>query len=200
MGAFHDGHVELFRTARASCDIVEVSLFVNPTQFSDPGDLAGYPRDESRDARIAADNGVDMLFAPSVNDMYPPDYATWIEVEGPARGLEGEFRPGHFRGVATVCLKLFTIVRPHVAFFGQKDAQQVAVIKRIWSWRSWCAPRSARLTASRCRREMPAFHPASAPARSRFRAPSRLPSGRSVREKIRSTPPARSSPESTSTT
>ena len=131
MGAFHEGHVALFRRARRDCDWVVVSLFVNPVQFGDPEDLAQYPRDEERDTRIAADAGVDYLFVPTVGEMYPQGYATWIDVEGPASGLEGEFRPGHFRGVATVCLKLFAIVAPTVAFFGQKDAQQVAVVKQL---------------------------------------------------------------------
>jgi pantoate--beta-alanine ligase len=131
MGAFHDGHVALFRAARRSSDLVVVSSFVNPAQFGDPADLAAYPRDETRDARIAAEEGIDLLFVPDAAEMYPPDFATWIEVEGPARGLEGDFRPGHFRGVATVCLKLFTIVRPDVACFGQKDAQQVAVVSQL---------------------------------------------------------------------
>ena len=107
------------------------SSFVNPAQFGDPADLAAYPRDAARDARVAAGEGIDLLFVPDVAEMYPADYATWIEVEGPARGLEGDFRPGHFRGVATVCLKLFTIVRPNVACFGQKDAQQVAVVTQL---------------------------------------------------------------------
>jgi pantoate--beta-alanine ligase len=131
MGAFHDGHVALFRRARRECDRVVASLFVNPIQFGDPGDLARYPRDEERDARIAADGGIDYLFVPTVGEMYPEGYATWVDVEGTAHGLEEDFRPGHFRGVATVCLKLFTIVRPTVAFFGQKDVQQVAVIRQL---------------------------------------------------------------------
>ncbi len=131
MGALHDGHVALLRAARAACDIVVASVFVNPTQFGDPADLAAYPRDLAHDARIAADSGVDIMFAPTNDEMYPPGYATWVEVEGPARGLEGDLRPGHFRGVATVCLKLFAMVHPHVAFFGQKDAQQVAVVKQV---------------------------------------------------------------------
>lgn len=131
MGAFHDGHVALFRAARRASDVVVVSSFVNPAQFGDPADLAAYPRDEARDARIAADEGVDLLFVPAVEEVYPAGYATWVEVEGPARGLEGDSRPGHFRGVATVCLKLFTIVGPHVAWFGQKDAQQVAVVMQL---------------------------------------------------------------------
>lgn len=131
MGAFHDGHIALFRAARRSSDYVVVSSFVNPAQFGDPADLAAYPRDDSRDARIAAEEGIDLLFAPDVAEMYPPGYATWIEAGGQALGLEGDVRPGHFRGVATVCLKLFTIVRPDVACFGQKDAQQVGVVTQL---------------------------------------------------------------------
>lgn len=131
MGAFHAGHVALFHAARKECGPVVASLFVNPTQFGDPGDLASYPRDETRDARIAAEEGVEVLFAPSVGEMFPDGYATWITLDGPAHGLEADFRPGHFRGVATVCAKLFTIVAPQVAFFGQKDAQQVAVVQRM---------------------------------------------------------------------
>lgn len=131
MGALHGGHVALFEAARAACDVVVASVFVNPTQFGDPADLAAYPRDLTHDTRIAADSGVDVVFAPANEEMYPPGYATCVDVEGPARGLEGDLRPGHFRGVATVCLKLFTIVGPHVAFFGQKDAQQVAVVKQV---------------------------------------------------------------------
>ena len=131
MGAFHEGHVRLFQTARSACEIVVVTLFVNPTQFGDPKDLAAYPRDEARDARLAGEAGVDYLFAPTVEEMYPSGFATWVEVLGAAEGLEGAFRAGHFSGVATVCLKLFEIVRPSVAFFGQKDAQQVAVIKQM---------------------------------------------------------------------
>jgi pantoate--beta-alanine ligase len=131
MGAFHGGHIALFRAARAECDQVVASLFVNPSQFGDPADLAAYPRDEARDARIAEESGVDVLFAPTVGEMFPPGHTTWIEIDGVARGLEGNHRPGHFRGVATVCVKLFTIVGPRLAFFGQKDAQQVAVVKQV---------------------------------------------------------------------
>lgn len=131
MGAFHDGHVALFRRARSECEVVVASLFVNPTQFGDPADLALYPRDAARDEAIADKAGVDLLFAPGVEEMYPPGLATWVDVEGAARGLESEHRPGHFRGVATVCLKLFTIIAPDVAFFGQKDAQQVAVVSQV---------------------------------------------------------------------
>jgi pantoate--beta-alanine ligase len=131
MGAYHAGHVSLFRAAREACRVVVASLFVNPAQFDDQADLARYPRDEARDIEIAREAGVDFMFAPTAEDMYPPGYATWIEVDGAARGFEGAVRPGHFRGVATVCLKLFEIVHPDVAFFGQKDVQQVAVVKQM---------------------------------------------------------------------
>jgi pantoate--beta-alanine ligase len=131
MGAFHDGHLALFRAARAEADVVVVSLFVNPAQFGDAGDLDGYPRDERADERLAAAEGVDVLFAPDVEEMYPPGFQTWVEVEELGGLLEGVHRPGHFRGVATVCLKLFNIVRPQLAYFGQKDAQQVAVLRRM---------------------------------------------------------------------
>jgi pantoate--beta-alanine ligase len=131
MGAYHEGHLSLFRTARAECELVVASLFVNPAQFGEQADLAAYPRDEELDARTAADAGVDVLFAPSADEMYPPGFQTWVDVEDVSQPLEGQFRPGHFRGVATVCLKLFTIVQPNVAYFGQKDAQQVAVVRRM---------------------------------------------------------------------
>jgi pantoate--beta-alanine ligase len=131
MGALHPGHVALFRAARAQCTSVVASVFVNPIQFGDPRDLSAYPRDEAADAATAEAAGVDVLFVPAIEDMYPPGFATWVDVEGAAAGFEGAARPGHFRGVATVCLKLFTIVAPSVAFFGQKDAQQVAVIRQI---------------------------------------------------------------------
>ena len=131
MGAFHEGHVALFRAARRESETVVVSLFVNPAQFGDPADLAAYPRDAARDQGIAAQAGVDVLFAPAAGEMYPSGFATWVNVDGAALGLEGERRPGHFRGVATVCLKLFAIVVPDAAFFGQKDAQQVAVLQQV---------------------------------------------------------------------
>ncbi len=121
----------LLRTARAECDTVVMSLFVNPSQFGDPADLDGYPRDEARDLAIAEELGVDSVFAPSVDEMYPPGFQTWVEVIELGAILEGVHRPGHFRGVATVCLKLFNIVRPDVAFYGQKDAQQVEVLRRL---------------------------------------------------------------------
>jgi pantoate--beta-alanine ligase len=131
MGAFHDGHLALFEAARSECDVVVVSLFVNPAQFGDAGDLATYPREEERDVQLAREAGVDLLFAPSGDELYPEGFQTWVEVEELGAILEGEHRPGHFRGVATICLKLFNIVRPHVACFGQKDAQQVEVIRRM---------------------------------------------------------------------
>jgi pantoate--beta-alanine ligase len=131
MGALHEGHVSLIRAARAECDTVVVTLFVNPAQFGDPADLHAYPRDEASDARIAEGAGADFLFAPTAGEMYGGGHATWVEVQGAAEGLEGEHRPGHFRGVATVCLKLFLITAPHRAYFGQKDAQQVAVVSQL---------------------------------------------------------------------
>ena len=131
MGAYHEGHVALFRAARAESETVVASLFVNPGQFGDPADLARYPRDEAADAAAAEAEGVDVLFAPAVEELYPRGYETWVEVEQASRGLEGDARPGHFRAVATVCLKLFNIVRPRRAYFGQKDAQQVEVVRRM---------------------------------------------------------------------
>ena len=129
MGALHDGHRSLFRTARAESDTVVASLFVNPAQFDEPSDLAAYPRDDERDAGIAAAEGVDVLFAPSADEIYPDGFRTWIDVED--AGAEGASRAGHFRGVATVCVKLFNIVEPRRAYFGQKDAQQAVVVRRV---------------------------------------------------------------------
>ena len=131
MGALHGGHVALLRAARSACDTVVASVFVNPTQFGERSDLDGYPRDLEHDLAVAEREAVDVVFAPSPGEMYPPGFSTWVEPEGAARGLEGDHRPGHFRGVATVCLKLFTIVRPDLAFFGRKDAQQLAVVKQL---------------------------------------------------------------------
>jgi pantoate--beta-alanine ligase len=131
MGAYHAGHVALFEAARGECDTVVASLFVNPAQFDEAADLAAYPRDERADAEVAAAAGVDLLFAPAPEEIYPPGFQTWVEVEELSRGLEGAFRPGHFRAVATVCLKLFTIARPDRAYFGQKDAQQAAIVARL---------------------------------------------------------------------
>lgn len=131
MGALHAGHEALIRAAAAENDVVVVSLFVNPAQFDEAADLAAYPRDEARDAEVAAAAGADLLFAPSADELYPGGFQTWVDVDELSRGLEGDHRPGHFRGVATICLKLFNIVRPQRAYFGQKDAQQVAVIRRM---------------------------------------------------------------------
>ena len=131
MGALHEGHTALLRAARRGCDVLVTSLFVNPVQFAEHDDLAAYPRDLDRDAAFAEAEGVDVIFAPSTEEMYPPGFATWIVPEGAANGLESAHRPGHFRGVATVCLKLFNIVRPQIAWFGRKDAQQVAVLKQL---------------------------------------------------------------------
>jgi pantoate--beta-alanine ligase len=131
MGAFHEGHLALFRAAREENDLVVASLFVNPAQFGANEDLAAYPRDEERDAKVAEQAGVDLLFAPGADELYPPGFQTWVDVEELGSRLEGEHRPGHFRGVATICLKLFNIVRPDRAYFGQKDAQQVAVVRRM---------------------------------------------------------------------
>jgi pantoate--beta-alanine ligase len=131
MGAYHAGHLSLFRAAREESETVVASLFVNPAQFGDAVDLGRYPRDEGHDAGLAEEHGVDVLFAPAVDELYPPGYETWVEVEEASHGLEGDHRPGHFRGVATICLKLFNIVRPRRAYFGQKDAQQVEVVRRM---------------------------------------------------------------------
>jgi pantoate--beta-alanine ligase len=131
MGALHAGHAALFRVARHECDIVVGSIFVNPTQFNDPADLAAYPRQEDKDGEVAAEAGVDVLFVPSAADVYKPGHATTVHVGGAAMGFEGAQRPGHFDGVATVCLKLFNMVQADAAYFGQKDAQQVAVIKQM---------------------------------------------------------------------
>jgi len=131
MGAFHEGHLALFRAARDENEIVVASLFVNPAQFGEGEDLERYPRDEERDARLAEEAGVDVLYVPAADEIYPPGFETWVEVERLGSILEGEHRPGHFRGVATVCLKLLNLVRPRRAYFGQKDAQQVAIVRRM---------------------------------------------------------------------
>jgi pantoate--beta-alanine ligase len=131
MGALHDGHLALLRAAREENEVVVATVFVNPAQFTEGEDLAAYPRDEEHDLRLAEDAGVDVLFAPDAEEVYPPGFQTWVEVEQLGSILEGTHRPGHFRGVATVCLKLFNAVRPRRAYFGQKDAQQAAVIKRM---------------------------------------------------------------------
>lgn len=132
MGALHEGHLTLIRRARAECDVVVVSIFVNPTQFDDPKDLASYPRDDARDGRLAGDAGTDVLFMPLVEELYPDGFTTSIEVRGLSEVLEGEARgPGHFRGVATVVAKLLNMVAPHAAYFGQKDAQQALIVRRM---------------------------------------------------------------------
>jgi pantoate--beta-alanine ligase len=132
MGALHEGHLSLIRRAREECDTVVVSVFVNPSQFEDRGDLERYPRQEARDTELAAEAGADMVFAPPVEEVYPDGFATQVQVLGLTDRLEGAVRgPEHFRGVTTVVTKLLGMVQPDVAYFGQKDAQQVVVIKRL---------------------------------------------------------------------
>jgi pantoate--beta-alanine ligase len=131
MGSLHEGHLSLLRAAREECDSVAMSLFVNPAQFTADSDLHAYPRDEARDLELAEAAGVDVVFAPSPDEIYPPGFQTWVEVTELGAMLEGEHRPGHFRGVATIVLKLFSIVRPTRAYFGQKDAQQAEVVRRM---------------------------------------------------------------------
>lgn len=132
MGYLHEGHLALVRQARAENETLAVSVFVNPTQFGPHEDLERYPRDLPRDLRLLEECGVDLVFTPAAADMYPPGFATYVDPNGPlVSAAEGASRPGHFRGVATVVLKLFQILRPHRAYFGQKDAQQVAVISRM---------------------------------------------------------------------
>lgn len=133
MGALHAGHTTLMRTARHEADVLVASVFVNPTQFGKGEDFDKYPRALDRDVQRAGEAGVDVIFAPEAAAMYPAGYATYVDVEGIATVLEGAARPGHFRGVATVVTKLLNIVKPHVVYFGQKDAQQVAVISRMMS-------------------------------------------------------------------
>ena len=131
MGYFHEGHLSLMRAARAECDVVVVSLFVNPAQFAPGEDLDSYPRDEERDARLAEAEGVDLLFAPVLEEMYPNGFHTVVAVGGPTGGLDGNARPGHFDGVTTVVAKLFNVTAPDVAYFGQKDAQQALAIRKL---------------------------------------------------------------------
>ncbi len=137
MGALHEGHLSLVRAARAQCDAVAVSIFVNPTQFGPTEDLSKYPRSFDRDCRVLEKESVEILFAPTVEEIYPNsnfssnDPGTWVVVEGLSEKLDGRSRPGHFRGVTTIVSKLFHIIEPEVAFFGQKDAAQVAVIRRM---------------------------------------------------------------------
>lgn len=131
MGALHEGHLSLIRRSRAENDLVVMTLFVNPIQFDRKDDLARYPRDLDRDTRLAGEAGVDIIYSPGVDEMYPDGYATYVTMEGLADRWEGATRPGHFRGVATVCTKLFTACRPHRAYFGQKDYQQSLVVRRL---------------------------------------------------------------------
>ncbi len=131
MGALHAGHLSLIAAARADSEVVVVSLFVNPAQFGRGEDLETYPRDEVRDIATAEAAGVDLLFAPTAEQMYPEGFDTWIDPGKVATYLEGSARPGHFRGVATICTKLFLLVKPRRAYFGRKDAQQVAVVKQL---------------------------------------------------------------------
>jgi pantoate--beta-alanine ligase len=131
MGALHEGHLSLVRAARAQSDTVVVSIFVNPTQFGPHEDFGKYPRTFDQDRAMLEREGVDCIFFPSVEEMYPPGATTWVTVEGLSEKLDGRSRPGHFRGVTTVVSKLFNIVQPHAAFFGQKDAAQVAIIRKM---------------------------------------------------------------------
>src|SRR3984957_6060221 len=131
MGALHEGHLALVRAARPKSDIVAASIFVNPTQFGPNEDFAKYPRNLERDCGLLEREHVDVVFAPSVEDMYPAGAVTWVTVEGMSDRLCGRSRPGHFRGVTTVVSKLFHIIEPDAAFFGQKDAAQVAIIRRM---------------------------------------------------------------------
>ncbi len=131
MGALHAGHLSLLAAAREASDVVMLSLFVNPAQFGRGEDLDHYPRDEAHDASAAEDASVDLLFAPSADEMYPPGFDTWIDPGKVGSYLEGAARPGHFRGVATICTRLFLLVQPQRAYFGRKDAQQVAVVKQV---------------------------------------------------------------------
>jgi len=131
MGALHEGHLSLVRAARSSCDVVAASIFVNPAQFGPGEDLAKYPRHFERDRGLLEKHGVELLFAPSVEEMYPAGVVTWVTVDELSDKLDGRSRPGHFRGVTTVVAKLFHVVEPDAAFFGQKDAAQVAIIRRL---------------------------------------------------------------------
>ena len=131
MGALHQGHLSLVRRARIENQCLVVTIFVNPTQFGPEEDLASYPRDQERDLELLRREGVDLVFAPSPGEMFPPGFNTWVEVPEMAQRLEGAQRPGHFRGVATVVTKLLSIIRPDKAYFGQKDGQQAVIIRRL---------------------------------------------------------------------
>src|SRR5215510_2844459 len=131
MGALHEGHLSLIHEARALCDVVVVSVFVNPTQFGPQEDFNSYPRDLTRDSGLLAEYNVDYVLAPTVEEIYPPGFSTYVTVDGLTDKLEGAARPGHFRGVTTVVTILLNVVRPNFAFFGQKDAQQSIIIKKM---------------------------------------------------------------------
>ena len=131
MGALHQGHLSLIRRARGDNKSTLVTIFVNPTQFGPQEDLASYPRDQERDLELLRQEGVDLVFVPSTEEMFPPGFDTWVDVPGLAQRLEGAHRPGHFRGVATVVTKLLSLIRPDKAYFGQKDGQQAAIIRRL---------------------------------------------------------------------
>ncbi len=131
MGALHEGHLSLIHEARAMCDVVVVSIFVNPTQFGPGEDFGAYPRDLTADSALLAEYNVDYVFAPTMEEIYPQGFSTFATVEGLSEQLEGASRPGHFRGVTTIVAILFNIVRPHFAFFGQKDAQQSVIVKQM---------------------------------------------------------------------
>jgi pantoate--beta-alanine ligase len=185
MGALHEGHLTLIRRARKECRRVVVTIYVNPTQFGPKEDLARYPRPRRQDLALCREAGVDLVFAPE--NLYLPDHSTWVEETECSQGRDGASRPGHFRGVATVVLKLFNLVRPTRAYFGQKDAQQVDVIRRMvrdldvpvrWSP---CRP-SAIPTASRSVRATVTSRPGNAPSRSSLRGCCRSPpGGKSIR-------------------
>ena len=131
MGALHEGHLSLIHEARAMCDVVVVSIFVNPTQFGPGEDFGAYPRDLTTDSALLTEYNVDYVFAPTLEEIYPPGFSTFVTVEGLSEQLEGASRPGHFRGVTTIVTILFNIVRPHFTFFGQKDAQQSLIVKQM---------------------------------------------------------------------
>ena len=176
MGALHEGHLSLIRRAREQCDLVVVSLFVNPAQFNERADLERYPRDEAHDAALAAEAGADLLFAPSVEEVYPPGFATAVEVLGLTDRLEGAARGAeHFRGVTTVVTKLLCMALPDVAYFGQKDAQQVVVIRRLVARPEPAGPRSRPADRARARRPGDVQPQRAARARRSARARSRCP-------------------------
>jgi pantoate--beta-alanine ligase len=133
MGYLHAGHISLVEMARRECDLVAVSIFVNPTQFGPKEDFSRYPRDTERDLAMLREAGASWVFMPTVEEIYPPGFSTYVQVREVTKRLEGEMRPGHFEGVATVVAKLFNLVQPHRAYFGQKDAQQIVVIKKMVS-------------------------------------------------------------------